>query len=452
MQNDPDIVRQLEILKQFDGPIDVPAGATPSLSRPQRSESVSLEKLFPHAERLAETPDGAGLWRVRTAIPADGRPTREGYACPAAGWGGPPDPATVARLTGETAWGDLDPATILYLDTETTGLATGAGSLAFLVGLGRFGADGRFELEQFYIDDFAAEPLLIEWLDERLRAAGALVTYNGRTFDLPLLTARWTLQRRLPCFPDLHLDLLPYARRLWRRVLPGCGLANVEQHVLNIRRMNDLPSAMIPGIWLDAVRGSHPERLTPVFDHHAQDIASMGALVSLMTRAVAEPEHPAFARAEVQWGLALLAEARGDRSAAIARLESAATAARDPDLEHLLSMRLGRTYKRMGLLDEAVALWKARAAHSLPHRLDPLIELAKHAEHVLKDWEQARRWTERALAILQQQEPADDEWAWYGAAGTGSGARADQVRALERRLARQLRKAAGTKTPAAGER
>jgi hypothetical protein len=436
MSGPDQITRQLDLLQKLAGK-GLQRASELASAPPASRRHPSLTHLFPAAERLAATPDGAALWRITTEIPADGRPTRAGYTCPAAAWGGPPTPEDLAALTGDPAWAGLDPAAILYLDTETTGLATGSGSLAFLIGLGRFDPLGRFMLEQFYIDDFAAEPLLIGTFDERLRAAVALVTYNGRCFDLPLLVSRWVLQRRPPRFPDLHLDLLHFARRFWRRVLPSCSLGSVEQHVLGLRRLSDLPSAMIPGIWLDAVAGRHPERLVPVFDHHAQDIASMGALAALMTRAIRRPDDPPFARAEIQHGLALLAEARGDRTATIARLEAAVLAARDPDVEFFLAMRLARAYKRLRRWDDALAVWRARVPHCRPHRLDPLLELAKHAEHVGRDLEAARRWTEQALALVQ----TETDMTWYGAgASLVPAARADLIHALRHRLARHERK------------
>jgi uncharacterized protein YprB with RNaseH-like and TPR domain len=458
------IARQLELLRRLGGKglrrgsdlaaaqgDRAPSGgagaaANPAQAsiKPRREAPDPLSSLFPEAEALGEA-DGARLWRLRTTLPTDGRPTRQGCRCPAAEWGGPPDPAALealATLPGEGAWAGLDPARVIYLDTETSGLATGSGSVAFLVGLGRFapGGGGVFELEQYYIDDFAAEPLLIEALDERLRQAQAVVTYNGRTFDLPLLATRWIMARRRPRFPELHLDLLGPARRLWRLRLPDCRLGTVEREMLGLRRLSDLPGHLIPGVWLDAQRGLRPERLAPVFDHHAQDVATLGALAALLTRAVREPGHPAFAHAADQLGLARLAEARGDGAEALRRLEAAVLAARDPALECRLAMRLARAYKRAGRGDDAARIWRARAGQCRPDRLEPLVELAKHAEHVQKDLDAARRWTEQALAILL----AAEEMAARGLAdgGISSTARRDQIAALKHRLQRQGRRLA----------
>jgi uncharacterized protein YprB with RNaseH-like and TPR domain len=461
-QGNDSVARQLELLRrlggkglrrgsdlaadQGEGRSFGPGAATHEAqagAKPCRGTPVLLSRLFPEAEALGEA-DGARLWRLRTTLPTDGRPTRQGCRCPASDWGGPPDMAalaTLADLAAAPAWAGLDPGRVVYLDVETSGLATGSGSVAFLVGLGRFApGGGAFELEQYYIDDFAAEPLLIAALEERLAEAQALVTYNGRTFDLPLLATRWVMARRRPRFPELHLDLLGPARRLWRLRLPDCRLGTVEREILGVRRLSDLPGHLIPGVWLDAQRGLRPERLAPVFDHHAQDIATLGALAALLGRAVREPGHPAFAHAEDQLGLARLAEARGDRAEALRRLEASVLAARDPALEFRLAMRLARAYKRAGRVEDAVESWRARVAQCRPGRLEPLVELAKHAEHVQKDHEAARRWTEQALAILR----ASEDLATRGLAGEALSApsRRDQILALEHRRARQGRRLA----------
>lgn len=445
------VQRQLALLKKLAGrgvrraseleTLETPA---PSSPKSRRGRAAPLTQWMPHAELVGEL-DGARLWRVVTRACCDGTPTRQGYRCPVADWGGPPAMEWIAHLTGEPDWRDLPHESIVFLDTETTGLSTGAGSLAFLIGLGHFTDGGRcVELEQFYIDDFAAEPLLVEAVDDRLRRAGAIVTYNGRTFDLPLMAARWVLARRPPRFPELHLDLLAYTRRLWRMRLESCSLGSIESHVLRLRRMSDMPGSMIPGIWLEAQRGIQPERLVPVFDHHAQDIYSLAALTAVLALAMREPDHAILREAEVQWGLARLAESRGDLAAAAARLESAVLAARSGDLEFQLAMQLARTYRRLGRMDEALAIWRARVPHCRPDRLDPLIELAKYAEHVQKDLEAARRWTERALELLR----AHDERAWYlGAGRLDAQTHQQTVAALEHRLARHCRKLAGRRAP-----
>jgi len=135
---------------------------------------------------------------------------------------------------------------LLYLDTETTGLAGGTGTYAFLVGVGFFDGD-EFEVRQYFMRDLDEEPALLAALDPLLREVDGLVTYNGAGFDLPLLETRFVLARRRWPGALPHLDLLPAARRLWSARLSDCRLATVEQHALGFERAGDLPSSFAPG-------------------------------------------------------------------------------------------------------------------------------------------------------------------------------------------------------------
>ena len=437
------VQRQMDLLKKLGRGVrrasELETLETPAPSSPKsrRGRAAPLTQWMPHAELVGEL-DGARLWRVVTRACCDGTPTRQGYRCPVADWSGPPAMEWIAHLTGEPDWRDLPHESIVFLDTETTGLSTGAGSLAFL--------DRARTLPPT-----AGPPLRSSWSSSILMTSPPSRCWpeavddraapgRGRSSNLqrgrstcPLMAARWVLARRPPRFPELHLDLLAYTRRLWRMRLESCSLGSIESHVLRLRRMSDMPGSMIPGIWLEAQRGIQPERLVPVFDHHAQDIYSLAALTAVLALAMREPDHAILREAEVQWGLARLAESRGDLAAAAARLESAVLAARSGDLEFQLAMQLARTYRRLGRMDEALAIWRARVPHCRPDRLDPLIELAKYAEHVQKDLEAARRWTERALELLR----AHDERAWYlGAGRLDAQTHQQTVAALEHRLAR----------------
>lgn len=410
MPSTPDaLARQMAVLARLEGRAIAPAseffakqaeaGPPPP---PAEQRRTSFAELYPHAEPLER--DGARCWRVTSWAPLSGERTSQGYACPVLKFGVPPTPPQLALLTGDPAWAALDPARVLYLDTETTGLAGGSGTYTFLIGLGRFapGPTGEpgFEVAQYFMEDYDGEAALVAACAEAFDAAQALVSYNGRSFDVPLLEARWRMQRRRPNFPALHLDLLHYARKLWKLRLPSCSLGQVESDILGIRRLSDVDGSWVPRIYFDFVQGIRPERLVPVFDHHAQDIISMGALVALLVRALEEPCHPLHAHASDQWGLARLWAARGEHTQSIACLEAAVLAARDEELGFRFAMHLARAYRRAGQVREAVAIWEARVPQARPGRLDPLIELAKHAEHTLRDYAAADAWVRRALALF----------------------------------------------------
>lgn len=437
------LTRQMELLKKLEGRglarasdffASQPPEATPVTPAVGRG-GRALARLFPAAEFRPGT--GGVCAIVRSAATLCGRRTAEGYLCPVEPFGAPPSPAAIAALTGDPRWADADPARILYLDTETTGLALGTGTYTFLIGLGRF--DGaRFVVDQYFMSDYADEGAVVEAVDAVLAQAQALVSYNGRTFDVPLLEGRWRLQRRRPRFPELHLDLLHYSRRLWRLRLPNCSLGTVENAILGIERVSDVDGSWVPRIYFDFTRGIRPERIVPVFDHHAQDIYSLGALAAAVLRAYADPTDGRFAHAGDQWGLARLYETRGRAAEAVACMEAAVLAARDEDLGFRLAMHLARTYRRQGRLEEAVAIWDARVAQAAPGRLDPLVELAKHAEHTLRDYAAARAWAERALRLLE----GYADLAWLTRPPAGAGSEEDQAAALTREIAALSRRLA----------
>ncbi len=169
----------------------------------------------------------------------------------------------------------------LFLDLETTGLG-GSGSLAFLVGLAWFDANGQLVIEQLLLRDPGDEPAMLEHLAERVTRSSLLVTYNGKTFDMPLLMTRY-LMNRLPEPPRRpHLDLLHVARRLHKQRLGQCRLISLESGVLGFeRREDDIPGGEIPPLYNHYLRTGDGGVLAPVVDHNAWDVMSMAALTGL---------------------------------------------------------------------------------------------------------------------------------------------------------------------------
>ncbi|MEK6665539.1 MAG: ribonuclease H-like domain-containing protein, partial [candidate division NC10 bacterium] len=183
----------------------------------------------------------------------------------------PPD---VLRLLSRQSPSESAPKRLLYLDTETTGLAGGTGTYAFLVGAGFFDGD-RFVLAQYFMRDLDEEPALISAMAALLADFDGVVTYNGRGFDLPLLETRFVLSRR-PWPQHLsHLDLLPPARRLWSSRLPDCRLGTIEARVLGLERVDDVPGALIPSLYFHYLRSRRAEALQPVFEHNRLDVLSL---------------------------------------------------------------------------------------------------------------------------------------------------------------------------------
>lgn len=417
--------RQLALLKATERRAQGDAGRI-SVSSPAPEDHFS--RLYPQAECL-KSPEGR-CYRLVTEADLNGNPTRQGYRCPVAKLGLPPTPAQLAAMTGEPSWADLAPESILYFDTETTGLSGGSGTYVFLIGLGHFSGE-RFILEQYFMHDLDGEAALLARVGERLGKAGAVVGYNSRSFDAPLLEVRWRMQRQTPPLPALHLDLLHYVRRVWRMRLERCSLGHVERHLLNLRRWSDVDGACVPGIYHDFTRGKNTEALVPVIDHHAQDIYSLGALTSLLASVFDNPEHTSVAHAEDQWGLSRWLRRVGKTERSLVSLERACAMAHHPDFSYALSMHLARAHQRCGNMDAALALWQMWAKQATSRRLDPIISLAKHAEHRDKDLSTAREWTLRAIALIEQIEAIE----------TDLHAKRERI-ALDQRLARLDRRLA----------
>jgi uncharacterized protein YprB with RNaseH-like and TPR domain len=283
---------------------------------------------------------------------------------------------------------------LLYLDTETTGLAGGTGTYAFLVGAGFFDGD-VFEVRQYFMRDLDEEPALLAALDPLLRNVDGLVTYNGKSFDLPLLETRFVLARRRWPEAAFHLDLLPAARRLWSARLPDCRLATVEQHALGFTREGDLPGALIPSVYFEYLRRKTPGELPRVFEHNCHDILSLAALTGWVADAVARAPLSELGAQELA-GLGRLWEPSDpDRGEACYRmaLDRGLTS---PARERLLA-RLAWREKRRSRWDASRALWEAAARDARIFDSRPWEEMAKIHEHRLRDFAAAHAVVTEAL-------------------------------------------------------
>lgn len=240
-------------------------GAALARSRDAREERIGAAVAELDAERV-DTPLGTVVRIERPARPL------------------PLERERLARLPG------LPPpeATLVCLDTETTGLGTAAGTLVFLVGLGWW--DGpRFRQVGLLLPDEADEPALLELLGRHVPAGARLVTYNGRAFDWPLLVARYRLRRRPPPHAVGHLDLLPIARRWFRHRLPDARLRSVERHVLGVERIDDVEGWEIPGCYRRFLDSGRPFELARVVDHNERDVWSLARLLALLAERYADP-------------------------------------------------------------------------------------------------------------------------------------------------------------------
>lgn len=303
-----------------------------------------------------------------------------------------------ARIGREPALATVDPRRVAFLDTETTGLAGGTGTLAFLVGMGHF-LDGHFRLRQYFLSDLGQERAMLRALADYLDGFEAIVTFNGKTFDLPLLETRLLLSRMRPALTALpHLDLVHPSRRLYRNRLESCRLQELERSLLGLTRVEDVPGWEVPALYFRYMRTRRFRPLLAVFEHNALDVLSLVTLTAHLARLfggsvrLTGPDRLALGRT-------CEAEARHDEAllhyqAALA-LELSAVDRTDCE------KRLSLLYKRLGQMVDAVTLWQAVAERAGNNELYPLVELARHHEQATRDFAAARRYTERALLLLE---------------------------------------------------
>ena len=361
-----------------------------SRTRPLAGSPRSLEGLLDGA---IEENERGRLLVVRRRFPVDHRHGAQSLL--AAREAAPLALSLLGRAGGEVALAHR----LLYLDTETTGLAGGTGTYAFLVGVGFFDGDD-FEVRQFFMRDLDEEPALLTALEEIFRRFDGFVTYNGSGFDLPLLETRFVLGRRR--FPGevFHVDLLAPARRLWSDRLADCRLGTVEQHALRFTRDDDLPGALIPTVYFEYLRRKRPDELPRVFEHNRHDILSLAALTGWVAYAVVRAPIPEL-EPEALAGLGRLLElTEPERSLACYRM-ALDSGLPTPSRERLL-LRLAQAEKRRARWDEARVLWEAAAR--APREFDPRPweEIAKVHEHRRRDLAAARGVVEEALALARR--------------------------------------------------
>jgi hypothetical protein len=271
-----------------------------------------------------------------------------------------------------------------FLDTETTGLAGGTGTCAFLAGVGRITPEG-LRVRQFFMRDYDEEASALYALARHLERFRVLITYNGKIFDQPLLETRYRMNRARPPFARLeHLDLLHGARRLWKLRYESCRLVDLERQVLGYEREGDVPGALIPYLYFEYLRTRRAARLLPVFQHNALDILTLACLTAIVSRAFRPEEDAAAppARHGAEWlGLARWTLETGGAARARVLLQRAVDAGLPDDLLFRALWDLAALDRRLGDIERALAVWTDLAAARNPYRARALEELAKHYEH-----------------------------------------------------------------------
>lgn len=309
------------------------------------------------------------------------------------------------------------PSKWAFLDTETTGLAGGSGTYAFLTGVGSIDEEG-FRVRQFFLRDFGEEPSALDSLSRYLKRFEVLVTYNGKSYDKPLLETRYTMCRTRQPFSHMeHLDLLFGARRLYKMRLENCRLVNLEYEILGVERHGDIPGEMIPYTYFEYLRTKRAQRLLPILEHNVLDIVSLACLTALIPEAFRDPHNiPA------RHGTDLLGIARwlqvSDRHEEAVRILRRAIDLGLPD-QHLFRtlFDIGSLEKKTGQEYASVATFTELTESPNPYRAKAYEELAKFYEHKDRNYSMALECTRAARkiedseALRNRQDRLDDKCA-----------------------------------------
>ncbi len=299
----------------------------------------------------------------------------------------------------------------IFLDTETSGLAGGTGTYAFEVGLGRFTDEG-FKLGQFFMRHPGEEPALLAGLSEFMDGMKAVVTYNGKSFDIPLLNTRYTLMGMTSPFDGVdHFDLLPLARRLWRIRLESRTLGNVEHQILGVTRgEEEVPGYLIPEMYFDYLKTQDARPMAGIFYHNAIDILSLAGLFSHMAFLLHEPHSEKIQHGEDIVALARFFESMDDIEQSQTLYQKALSLELSEDLYWDTLERFSFLLKRKEDWPSAIALWEMAAEN---HALYAYEELAKYYEHRIKDLNAAHQWALSAKDDLESRHlPAYETLKW----------------------------------------
>ena len=336
-----------------------------------------------------------------------------------------------------------DPSKWLFLDTETTGLAGGTGTYAFLIGLAWWDAGG-LQVEQFLMRDFTEEYSLLQELADRVRERPVLVTFNGKSFDWPLLENRFAMTRSIAA-PKLaaHLDLLHPARALWKLRLGSVRLAELERRVLDAQRLgwhreDDIESALIPQHYFDYLRGGPAQPILGIVRHNQMDLRGLAALFCKINAMLSESADILVECESLDlFGLSRFLQRRGDTGRAHTACAQALAIGLPADIRPTAQRVLALMAKRRGEHGQAAEIWEEMVRNS-QEEIHACEQLAIYYERRVKDIRRAMEYARLGLAKLRRRRAA----SLRGSSDPYLAARfARQERTLNARLERLDRKA-----------
>jgi uncharacterized protein YprB with RNaseH-like and TPR domain len=291
---------------------------------------------------------------------------------------------------------ELDLRKALFLDTETTGLAGGTGTFAFMIGLGFFEEDG-FLVHQFFMRDYSEERASLSILKGLLESFECLITFNGRHYDIPLLETRFILSRLSSKIKEMpNFDLLYPSRRIWKGAYDNCRLITLESQLLGMERVDDVPSEWIPYLYFDYLQTGDASKIHRVFYHNQMDIFSMVALAGRIHLIYHDPQAAHPRKGVEHFALGRLFWEHGHPEKAISCFEIALKRC-DENLSWEVMRWLSMAFKKTRQGEKARSLWEEMVTWPYQKDTFPYIELAKYHEHRLKDFDGAIVYVERAL-------------------------------------------------------
>lgn len=308
------------------------------------------------------------------------------------------DTTAAGMLANNPLISEFNTEDALFLDTETTGLSGGTGTMAFLIGLGWF-EEGHFQVRQILARDFGEEKAALAYLQEIAARKKFLITFNGKAFDVNLLSTRFILNRlksELASMP--HLDLLHPSRRILGHRLENCRLVTLEEEILGVTREGDIPGWEIPQRYFDWLRRRSPGLLADIFEHNRLDVISMATLTAHLVEILTAQAMVKYTHADDYLAAARLHLKQANPGGVHKILD---VFEMDTCSEYSLDSKkkLAQLYKRTGRTQDAVRIWQQMAACE-PVEFYAVSELAKHLEHREKDYNRARNLIESALTAV----------------------------------------------------
>jgi len=276
---------------------------------------------------------------------------------------------------------------LLFFDTETSGLSGGTGTQAFIIGLASLDQQaGHVDVSQFLLTAFCGEQLMLRFVAEIVNQHDVLVSYNGKSFDSPLLATRYRMQGEKDPFSHLqHLDLLHPVRRLFRQLWKDCRLARVESELLGFQRTDDLPGSQAPEVWFEWMRFGRYQRLDAVLRHNYWDLLSLLVALNRLSTLIAAPSASQ---------ISLSALAKWYRDTGLFDVSHAVLEKNRTILDHEGLLALAASYRRQRQWEQAAEIWKVLATDGC---LTSEEQLAKYYEHRLRDFESALSSTKRLM-------------------------------------------------------